>query len=319
MSVVKIKRAPDDAIRRGMVRYRKVSVQMWSDEKFRALSPQPPSGQGLWQHLLTGPHTTPIPGLSAAGRAQLAERLGWKQRDFDRCWHEVEQLEMGHADWTAGVVWLPKAIEHNEPENPNVVKGWVAILELIPACPLKDEAITAIGAWLREHRPQWPCPAPFGNPLANPSGNPLPKGSTNGSVKSLANQEQEQEQEVPPKAPRVVRTKRADLDERFREWYGIYPRKVAPDRARIAYRAAATKTTPDALLAALKVQLPGMRRREYERIPHPSTWLTGGYWASEEPPNPSREDDPYETWPSLFDCAQCGGAHETRGCPSRQP
>ena len=42
-------------------RYRKIEVRMWGDEKFRMLSPLPPSGQSLWLFLLTGPHTGPIP------------------------------------------------------------------------------------------------------------------------------------------------------------------------------------------------------------------------------------------------------------------
>jgi hypothetical protein len=40
-----------------MSRYRKIEVRTWSDEKFRELSAIPPSGQGLWFFLLTGPHT----------------------------------------------------------------------------------------------------------------------------------------------------------------------------------------------------------------------------------------------------------------------
>ena len=66
-----------------MSRYRKIEVKTWSDEQFRQLSPMPPSGQGLWFFLLTGPHTGPIPGLFRAGRAALAEELGWDEEGFD--------------------------------------------------------------------------------------------------------------------------------------------------------------------------------------------------------------------------------------------
>ncbi|MCE4343948.1 hypothetical protein ABQW67_19700 [Xanthomonas hortorum] len=70
-------------LRQPKSRYRKVEVRTWGDEKFRALSPMPPSGQGLWLYLITGPHTGPIPGLFRAGRAAMAEELEWEMEAFD--------------------------------------------------------------------------------------------------------------------------------------------------------------------------------------------------------------------------------------------
>ncbi|MCZ5770861.1 hypothetical protein O5340_13685 [Escherichia coli] len=57
--------------------YRKVKITIWDDPKFRALSPLPPSGQSLFIYLLTSPFTGIIPGLFKAGRAAMAEELGW--------------------------------------------------------------------------------------------------------------------------------------------------------------------------------------------------------------------------------------------------
>ena len=78
-------------------RYRKVEVRTWGDEKFRKLSPMLPSGQGLWLYLMTGPHTTAIPGLSRVGRAALAEELGWTQEAFDKAFAEVFEQDMAKA------------------------------------------------------------------------------------------------------------------------------------------------------------------------------------------------------------------------------
>ena len=44
---------------------------MWGDKSFRELSAPQPCGQALWIYLLTGPHTTPLPGLFMAGEAGL--------------------------------------------------------------------------------------------------------------------------------------------------------------------------------------------------------------------------------------------------------
>jgi hypothetical protein len=162
-------------------RYRKIEVRTWGDEKFRTLSPMPPSAQGLWLFLLTGPHTGPIPGLFRAGRAALAEELGWEQEAFDKAFEEVFQLGMAKADWRARVVWIPNAIKCNLPQSPNVVISWVGEWHLIPECDLKHEAfetiksvVYAAGEAFRKA---------FDKTFQKPS------------VKTLPNQEQEQEQE----------------------------------------------------------------------------------------------------------------------------
>ena len=137
-------------------RYRTIKVRTWGDEKFRALSAPKPNAQFLWFHLLTGPHTTAIPGLSSVGEAALAEAAGkWPLPAFRRCWREIAEQTMGEADWQARVVWLPHAIEHNEPQSPSVVKSWVRQLVEIPECELKNRAIFAIGQHLSKMGPAW--------------------------------------------------------------------------------------------------------------------------------------------------------------------
>jgi len=61
--------------------YRNVSVRMWGDERFRRLSND---AKFLWLYLLTGPHTTALPGLFAASKAHIAEELAWEPETFDR-------------------------------------------------------------------------------------------------------------------------------------------------------------------------------------------------------------------------------------------
>lgn len=135
-----------------MSRYRRVSTRVWGDEKFCALSKPPPCAQFLWFRLLTGPHTTSIPGLSChIGEAGLAEGLGWPLRAFRACWGEIAGQGMAEADWQARVIFLPRAIEHNEPESPSVVQSWLKkTLPEVPECALKRKAIFTIGTYLHE-------------------------------------------------------------------------------------------------------------------------------------------------------------------------
>lgn len=131
--------------------YAKVSIEMWGDERFTQLSPMPASGQSLWIYLLTGRFRTSVPGLNLnVGIGALSDRLRWSVRDVERCWREIEQQRMAKADWKFGVVWLPKGIEHNEPESPNVIKGWGKIV--LPESPLVVEAIATLRQYLSLHR-----------------------------------------------------------------------------------------------------------------------------------------------------------------------
>ena len=179
-----------------MSRYRKIEVRTWSDEKFRALSGIPPSGQGLWFFLLTGPHTTAIPGLFRAGRAAMAEELDWEQEAFDEAFREVSKQGMAKADFKARLVWLPKAVLHNKPESPNVVRGWRVEMDLLPECELKREAIAGIRAALEAMgAPYVEAFDEIFQPKKTEEEKASPKPSSKPSAKAMANQEQEQEQE----------------------------------------------------------------------------------------------------------------------------
>ena len=167
-------------------RYRKVSTRMWGDEKFRALSKPGPNGQSLWQFLITGPCTTPIPGFVVGGPATLAEWLEWPVEGFLEAFREASSKDMVHADWKARLVWLPNAVYHNEPESPNVVRSWRKTWPQIPECNLKWTGYRALlryceakGKGFREAFRE-AFPPTFGEP----------------SLNQEQEQEQEQEKEV---------------------------------------------------------------------------------------------------------------------------
>ncbi|MFC0225648.1 DnaT-like ssDNA-binding domain-containing protein [Serratia aquatilis] len=126
--------------------YRKVKITMWDDQKFRALSPLQPSGQALFIYLLTSPFTNIIPGLFKAGRAAMAEELGWELDAFDLALGEAISLGMVQVDTQARVFWIPNAIKHNPPTSVNVIKSWVRAFELLPDCDLKYQAFEALKA-----------------------------------------------------------------------------------------------------------------------------------------------------------------------------
>ncbi len=220
-----------------MSRYRKVEVRIWSDRKFRSLSPMPASGQGLWFYLLVGPQTGIIPGLYRAGRSAMAEELGWTLEAFDKAFREVSQEGMVKADFDARLVWLPNALKHNAPANPNIVKSWRTELDLLPECDLKNDALEAMEDFLATMGEPFlqALTAPtthLGKPSRKPSAKPYGKGSRKSTSKASPNQEQEQEQEQEDlsqsRAAREITSQptseeRSDLEAKVMEVWEAYP------------------------------------------------------------------------------------------------
>ncbi|PWT92230.1 MAG: hypothetical protein C5B55_06765, partial [Blastocatellia bacterium] len=160
-----------------MGRYRKVDTRTWGDAKFQALSRPEPSGRYLWFFLLTGPHTTNLPGLFRAGEMGLAESLEWPVKGFRKAFGELFRQGLVKADWRARVVWIPNAIKYNQPESPNVVRSWRASWDEVPECSLKTEAYERLKAFTKA------------------LGESFHQAFMEACAKALANQEQEQEQE----------------------------------------------------------------------------------------------------------------------------
>lgn len=131
-----------------MSRYRKISVRMWGDDKFSTISRPQPNAQSLWIYLLTGPHTTALPCAFAVGEASLAEALGWPIRGFRKAFQELFDKGMVQNDWKSRLVFIPNALKHNPPENPNVVIGWKSSFDELPDCPLKKLIYAGVRAYL---------------------------------------------------------------------------------------------------------------------------------------------------------------------------
>ena len=161
-----------------MSRYRKVEVQVWTDEAFRALSSAQPNGQTLWLYLLTGPRTISIPGVVIGREAVMADDLGWTVEGFREAFAEAFREGLAEGDWKAGLVVLKKALidstgeprDTTKPESPNVIKGWAKSWDEVPECALKSDLLQrlhryseALGeAFLKAFREA------FAKPLAKP-------------------------------------------------------------------------------------------------------------------------------------------------------
>lgn len=192
------KRQPKEGI------YRVVSVRMWGDAKFCSLTPLPSSGQSLWLYLLTGPHTSQIPGVFVMGKAAMAEALEWSPESFDKPFDELIAKGMVEFDAKSRMWFIPNAIHHNPPPNPNVVLSWRSTWPLLPECGFRERIETYLSEVLAAMGDTWV--EAFKVVCGKGSAKGIGKGSANHSPNRMAKQEQEQEQDKEPSASSLAAT-----------------------------------------------------------------------------------------------------------------
>lgn len=118
--------------------YRQVDVHLHGDTKFLALSPETPSGRGLFKHLLICPELGPLPGVIRSGAAAMAEVLEWPLDSFLERFEELVREDLVEVDWKARLIFLTNGIRYNAPDNPNQIIGWSRHWNALPDSALKS-------------------------------------------------------------------------------------------------------------------------------------------------------------------------------------
>lgn len=121
-----------------MARYRRIDPRMWGDERFQALSRAKPNAQTLWIYILTGPHTTSLPGLWHVGERALSESLQWPLRALRRCLDATLFQNLLRIDKLHNVLYVKNVLNYDPPASPNVVIYWGKLYDEIPECELKS-------------------------------------------------------------------------------------------------------------------------------------------------------------------------------------
>jgi hypothetical protein len=88
----------------------------------------------------------------------------------------------------------------------------------------------------------------------------------------------------------------------FDAFWSLYPRKVAKASALKAWKKAATsEAVKDAIMAGLERQLPALRPKDRQFVPHAATWLNQERW-NDEPEGGLRPGGQ----PRVIECNKCG-------------
>lgn len=120
-----------------MARYRKIDPRIWNDEKFASLSHE---GQRAFLFILTHPSMTSL-GAFRATKEGIEAELGIDPKGLANPFQELLSKGLIKYDESRFLVFVPNFLKYNQPENPNVVKGWAGCLDLLPECPLLAEVL----------------------------------------------------------------------------------------------------------------------------------------------------------------------------------
>jgi len=194
------------------MRYAKVDLRLWHDSRFRGFGPPAANAQFLFLYLLTSPAKTLIPGVLRERFSTVFQQFGWSERAGLA---QVAALaEVGMISFEDDLIWLPNALSHNRPSNPNVVRGWRKAYDAeLPECGLRELIGAGITAFLRDFPPAFRAAfharakAKAQPPRPGPKGSP--NGSTNGSVNGSENPARTHRR-INSNSNRSVRTPAAD-------------------------------------------------------------------------------------------------------------
>ena len=243
--------------------YRRVSVRMSGDTRFRKLSAPKPNAQTLWTHLIIGEYTTAIPGVVRGGEAAIAESLRWAVPSFREAFNEIYAEGMAKPDWSARLVFLPNGLKHNPPQSPKVVMSWAKAFAELPECALKIEIGIAVKAFLEGFSEAFQKAFVIALPVGLPKAFPHTESEAGSETESSA---------------RKARSTKAEIE----DWYDTqflpkYPGPHAQAQRKAAIREIA-KLTPDQrgrALANLELckRSPEWRRDDGKFVPGPGTFF----------------------------------------------
>ena len=171
-----------------MARYRKIDVRIWNDRKFRELDD---NAKLAFLLLLTHPDTNQL-GFIRSRSVSLAFDLGWHSDAMSNAIQTLCQKGMLMADEMAGLMFLPNFLKYNPPNGVNGAKSWTGLLDLLPECDLRDQALIRLKP-LIDGLPKGTregIPEDIMNAIQDAIRNGIPQPSR------IQEQEQEQEQDI---------------------------------------------------------------------------------------------------------------------------
>lgn len=123
--------------------YRKIDPRLWDDENFVELTTVE---KLLWLYLLTGPHTTSLPGLWIVGIGELVDGLRLPEKSIRAGLDKLQAMRRLVLNPRLRLVRVPNAPRYNRPDNARVLKSWFRMWSDIPECQQKYDHLESLRA-----------------------------------------------------------------------------------------------------------------------------------------------------------------------------
>jgi hypothetical protein len=120
-----------------MSRFRIVYCLIWNDDKFPFASDD---CQLVFFHILTTPFSTPFGCYKCSIEALSAEKR-WPLEKYKKAFQEGLREGFFRYDPKHHIIYIPRFLKYNPPNNPNVLKSWAKIFLELPQCDLKKECL----------------------------------------------------------------------------------------------------------------------------------------------------------------------------------
>lgn len=128
-------------------RWRRVYSTTWLQTAIQGLDD---GERVIWLYCATGPQSTSV-GIFGLSTALACEELGNVTAEvFERRLLTVCESLGWQFDASARVLWMPDWLEANPPQSPNVAVSWRKLLNNVPDCAVKANAVAAIHRALKD-------------------------------------------------------------------------------------------------------------------------------------------------------------------------
>lgn len=249
-----------------MARYRKIDPRIWNDEKFASLSHE---GQRAFLFILTHQSMTSL-GAFRATKEGIEAELGIDPKGLAKPFQELLSKGLIKYDESCFLVFAPNFLKYNQPENPNVVKGWAGCLDLLPECPLLAEVLQRAKSCASANSKTFKA---FSEALGRVT-ETLSERYAKQLSKGLAIQEQEQEQEYIDVSNETSSSANANASESFEENQTDLFDSIEEPRHNLAEQSdahpAETPVSAKSVAAAPVGQPPAPKNGQIESKPLPS-------------------------------------------------
>ncbi len=140
-------------------RYCKIDPRLWDDEKIAGLDPVV---KLLWLYLLTGCHTTSLPGLWRLGPAEIAEGMRLPVAVIEAGLATLIAIGRVQRDVACRLIRVARAPRYNPAENDRVIQSWWRQWSSLPDCALRYEHIASLADGVHSPKVQQEWNATFG-------------------------------------------------------------------------------------------------------------------------------------------------------------